>query len=405
MPWQLGRSRSAPPPFCIRTSYPGAGKKGLEDGGEGGVAGAPGRRDRFLLLPGGFYVTIVSVYGSYSIRGPSACPVPGACIMELNQLQYFRTVARLENISKAAELLHITQPALSKSISRLEAEIGADLFERSENRIRLSVEGRAFLERVDLAVTQLKIGVDELQSSQSGERGHVHVASFSPALVSAPIREYMEKHPRISVRHSVLSQEQLRTGLEHGDIDVAITIFEIESPLLNWRPLAEDELIVLCEGTDPLAHQPAIRLADLRGRRIALNDATNGMRLRMLLESCCAKAGFMPDICYEGPDGDISMALLQKKQCVFVIPASIHIWKVQYDHASAEMGTQEFKRPFPFTASRIVDPVCSFRYGISVSRERMASAPVMDLYQTMVGYFESWNTLHNSERFEQMLLI
>lgn len=325
--------------------------------------------------------------------------------MELNQLEYFRTVARLENISKAAELLHISQPALSKSISRLEAEIGAKLFERHDNRIRLSAEGRCFLERVDLAITQLKVGVDELQSFQTNERGHVNVASFSPALVSAPIRAYMEKNPNVTVRHTVMSQEQLRTGLERGEIDIAITVFEIESRLLTWQPLAEDELIVLARASDPLAQQSFIRLEDLRNRRIAINDSTDGMRLRMLLESYCSKAGFIPDICYEGPDGDLSMALLREGYCIFVIPASIHIWKVQYDHSAVDAETQTFKRPFPFTAMRIVDPVCTFRYGISMSKERAASATTLNLYQTMVSYFESWNTLHNSEKFEQMLLI
>lgn len=326
--------------------------------------------------------------------------------MELSQLQYFRTVARMENISRAAELHHITQPALSKSISRLEDEIGVKLFERGDNRIRLSDAGRAFLERVNLAVTQLKIGVDELQNFQSTEFGHVHVGSFTPALLSAPIRDYMMQKPNISVHHSVLSQELLRTWLEQGEIDIAITIFEIESRLLTWQPLAEDELIALIMDTDPLASQPVIQLEDLRDRRITICDSTYGMRLRTLLENYCAKAGFTPNICYEGPDSDIAMSLLRDGQCVFIIPASIHIWKVQYDHHAVDLGrSPDFKRPFPFKASRIVDPVCTFRYGIAMAKEHSASSAALEMYQSIVRHFESWNSLHNSEKFEQMLLI
>ena len=67
--------------------------------------------------------------------------------MELNYLIYFRTVAKTEHISQAAAELHITQPALSRAISRVEQEVGAQLFERGANSIRLNHAGRAFLRR------------------------------------------------------------------------------------------------------------------------------------------------------------------------------------------------------------------------------------------------------------------
>lgn len=327
--------------------------------------------------------------------------------MELKQLEYFRTVARMENISKAASLLHITQPALSKSITRLEAEIGVELFERTENRIHLSQAGNLFLERVDLVISQLRSGVDELKRIQPAKHGHIHIGTFSAALISAPMQEFMAENPYVTVRHSVLSQEQLCLGLEQGDIDLAISLFEMESRLLSWTPVARDELIVLALEDNPLAEQPVIRLTDLQNQRIMLVDSTQGMRIRTLLESFCARVGFRPNICYEGPDSDIAMALLREGGGVFVLPASIHIWKVQYDHTPTQEGLEArfYGRPFPFAALRIVDPVCEFHYGISMSKERALSVAVMEMYRKLTNYFEVYNHLLNSDEYEKLLLL
>ena len=69
--------------------------------------------------------------------------------MELLQLKYFQTVARLEHMTKAAQSLHISQPALSKMIASLEAELGTELFHRERKTIRLNEHGRRFLQQVD----------------------------------------------------------------------------------------------------------------------------------------------------------------------------------------------------------------------------------------------------------------
>ena len=79
--------------------------------------------------------------------------------MELLQLHYFKVVARTESITKASEELYITQPALSKNISRLENEVGARLFDRVGNRIQLNQFGMAFLKHINKVSSELAEGV------------------------------------------------------------------------------------------------------------------------------------------------------------------------------------------------------------------------------------------------------
>lgn len=93
--------------------------------------------------------------------------------MELNYLVYFRTVAQTEHISQAAAELHITQPALSRAISRVEQEVGAQLFERGANSIRLNHAGRAFLRRVEQILTEYDDALREAEDYSNVETGSV----------------------------------------------------------------------------------------------------------------------------------------------------------------------------------------------------------------------------------------
>ena len=322
--------------------------------------------------------------------------------MELNQLQYFRTVARTENISKSADILHISQSALSKSITRLEAEVGVPLFERSGNRIRLSQAGILFLGRVDQAMAQIRGGLDELRNIQAGESGAIHFASFSSGLVTEPLRAFLSEYPNISVRHSVLSQRQIQVGLEQGDIDIALALFPINSPILSWTPVAQDELIILVSDNNLIAKYNSVRLTDLVNQTLALPDPNLG--LRTLLEGFCARSGFVPRICYEGNDSDMVMSMVRDNACVFVVPASIHIWKVLSDQERRAKGERlQFRRPFPFSSVRIAEPVCSFSYGLCISKEKILSRGANILLQMILDYFDRWNSVRESDEYERLL--
>src|SRR2546428_13358678 len=96
--------------------------------------------------------------------------------MDLLQLHYFRTVARLEHMTRAAEALLIAQPALSQTIARLEDELGVPLFDRLGRRIRLNLFGKAFLERVERVFAELDQGRRELADLVGGEQGRVDLS-------------------------------------------------------------------------------------------------------------------------------------------------------------------------------------------------------------------------------------
>ena len=110
----------------------------------------------------------------------------GRSVVDLIQLRYFQAVARHQHVSRAAEELGVAQPALSRSIGRLEAELGIPLFDRRGRRVVLNRFGALFLSRVGNALGQLEQGRRQLQDAASLARGSVAVAAETPATGSEP---------------------------------------------------------------------------------------------------------------------------------------------------------------------------------------------------------------------------
>ncbi|GAK40550.1 LysR family transcriptional regulator [Paenibacillus urinalis] len=115
--------------------------------------------------------------------------------MELLQLHYFRTVAQLEHMTKAAEQLRIAQPALSKTIARLEEDLGVPLFRRNGRQIRLNEYGRSFLQRVELVLSTLEEGRRELEDMAGLNQGRIEIAIQDPDRIGEPLKLFSKKYP------------------------------------------------------------------------------------------------------------------------------------------------------------------------------------------------------------------
>lgn len=120
--------------------------------------------------------------------------------MDFLQLKYFKTVAKLENITRAAEELHIAQPSLSKVISRLEDSVGVPLFDRIGRRIRINEFGRIFLNRVDRIFLELDEGKKEVSDLAKLKFRSITVGATSSRLLPTLIKKYLTKNPNTNFR-------------------------------------------------------------------------------------------------------------------------------------------------------------------------------------------------------------
>lgn len=186
--------------------------------------------------------------------------------MDLRDLRYFEAAAELGHLRLAAARVHRTQPALTKSIHRLEAELGAALFERVGRRIRLTEVGAVLLVRARSLRQAMDDTTREIREFASGAAGHVRVGASAtaveyllPAITSALLKEL----PEVTLDVVVGMNDALCAALKAGEFDLVICPIAQVDPALAVHVIAKDPVVVVASSAHPLFRQRTIALADL----------------------------------------------------------------------------------------------------------------------------------------------
>jgi LysR family transcriptional regulator, benzoate and cis,cis-muconate-responsive activator of ben and cat genes len=159
--------------------------------------------------------------------------------MELRQLRYFVAVAEEGNISRAAQKIFLTQPALSRQIKALEEELGQCLLERQAHSIRLTPVGEALLHEARDLLQRADHVLERVRAAGRGVRLRVGYApSLATGILSVAVEAFTHKHPTARVEMFDLSTKEMRAGLENEQLDVAVTV-GMERPTrgLQWKQL------------------------------------------------------------------------------------------------------------------------------------------------------------------------
>lgn len=194
--------------------------------------------------------------------------------MELLQLKYFKAVAELGKISTAAETLYISAPALSTSISRLEKELGVQLFDRFAKRIELNQQGEIFLRYVNQMFDALECGKKELLQNAIQQKKHIRVATTTSSLWMDLITEFSQSCPQYTLSCTNLNLDKLSLGFlsaeyafvlaAEEDIPVSSTD-DMESILLF-----EDRPAVMVHPDHPFAARAAVDIQELAQQTLFL---------------------------------------------------------------------------------------------------------------------------------------
>lgn len=217
--------------------------------------------------------------------------------MELLQLQYFRTVARLEHMTKAAQEIRIAQPALSKTIARLEEDLGVQLFERKGRKIQLNSFGKVFLKKVEIALSALEEGRKEVKDLARIEGGRVFISTTTHKCFSDLIGTFLSEHPDIKLQISQASNNEKVKQLRNGDIDFCITFPPLEVEGIAGKSFLTEEILLAVPTTHRFADRKRIDLSQLFDD--AFISIKEGNPFREMTDDFCEKAGFTPKIVCE----------------------------------------------------------------------------------------------------------
>lgn len=206
--------------------------------------------------------------------------------MELLQLRYFILAARLENITKAAGILHIPQPALSSTIKRLEGELGRPLFDRRGNRLSLNEAGRRYLQKVESALCLLDEANQEIAQYDSRTlSGTVALQILTNRrFVTECVGRFYQRHPDVLFR------------IAHQPVDDPFDLYIMDAgtvcaPLLA-EPLIEETLMLAVRRDHPLAGRESVALEELGGETFITMPRDHS--LTRLTAQSCLEAGFYP---------------------------------------------------------------------------------------------------------------
>lgn len=243
--------------------------------------------------------------------------------MEWQQLEYFQTTAQLEHITRAAEALSISQPALSRSIARLEQELGVSLFERNGRAIVLNRYGKLFLLRVNRIMKEYQEGmreIAELTSPQYGEVSLGFLHTLGPQLVPELIRQFRAEYPHIQFQLHQSNTQTLLDRMMDGDIDLCLTsLRERDTPQqIRWAYLRSEELFVAVPVGHPLAERDAVRLDEVGNEPIV--SFKMGYGLRKITDDLFQQAGIQPKVTFEGEEVHTIAGLVASGLGVAVIP-------------------------------------------------------------------------------------
>lgn len=242
--------------------------------------------------------------------------------MELRQLKYFLVIARREHFTQAAKELHVAQSSLSRTIGRLEAELGAPLFDRIGRQVRLNAFGQRFLGHVERACNELEEGKRELQAVLNPERGSL-VLGFLPTtgikLLPSVLSSFRNVHPLIKFQLVQDSGINLLHQLRAGTMDCCIASLPAERQGLGWAELLRQEIFLAVPPKHPFAGRASLCLSDAANENFVSLKPGNGFRL--LTDSLCRKAGFEPKVVFEGDEVVTLRGLVGAGLGVALLPA------------------------------------------------------------------------------------
>ncbi|QGZ65964.1 transcriptional regulator CynR [Paraburkholderia acidisoli] len=197
--------------------------------------------------------------------------------MMLRAIRYVITVAELKNFTRAAEVLHVSQPALSQQIRQLEAELGGELFDRSGRAISLTEFGRVYIEHAREALAHLDAGRRALHDVRDLTRGLLRLAytpTFAEYLIGPALRRFRAAHPALAIEVSERPLEDIEGGLERDELDLGIGFTDVRSDEIDVRPLFAEQMALLVATRHPLARRrEAVSSQQLESMPLALLSA------------------------------------------------------------------------------------------------------------------------------------
>ncbi len=314
--------------------------------------------------------------------------------MEIKQLRTFLAVAACGSVTRAAEKLHIVQPALSRQIQMLEDDLGTPLFQRMGHGMQLTEAGHLLVVRAKKALQELELAKQEISASPESISGTVVVGllpSVSDLLAGKLIQSLKIQYPKLSIRILVGYVGYLQEWLAKDEVDIALLYAHQASPFIEITPLLNEKLYVVGPSSANLRLDQPISLKDLKKHSFIMPTHPHG--LRILLDHACGVSGVELNITAETNSMDTQKSLVAAGVGFTILPGVVLFDDIQQNKLSA---------------APIIDPEINRQISLALSVTRhpsLAVRRVVDELKTIIQQSVSNNdwpgaSLINSQNLE-----
>lgn len=269
--------------------------------------------------------------------------------MELRELNYITAIGKTRHMSHAANELYISQPALYKSLRKIESEFGTPLFYRKGNELLPTDTGQIVLEKageISILISQMNDAVAATKNLKQGKVSIGFPSIIGTMFLPTLLIEFQKKYPDISL-HTVEAGGNALAGMViSGDIDMAIIMRPVYSELLNEIPLIRDQVTAGVLPSHPLSRRSYVTIKDFDNLPFITFDKTFNMRAQLMELFRTEK--FRPNIAFEGASCQFLFELTTLSDGILILPRPI----IEF-YAHDSMITLPFKPSFQWELSLI----------------------------------------------------
>ena len=212
--------------------------------------------------------------------------------LRIRQLKAYQAIVSTGSATAAAELLSLTQPAVSRTLAALEADLGFQLFERRGRHLVHSDKGRRFYRMIEPTLTGLDALPDIVEDIRLERGSPLRISAIGPLLFSelvpTALKRFQTVFPDLRLDVSWVDRLDIEDWIVNQNSDIGLTLMPVEHPLLKAREFVSVNAVALLPADHPLAEKSEIGPSDFRGERLVVPDRKT--RLRQLADKCMLEA-------------------------------------------------------------------------------------------------------------------
>lgn len=247
----------------------------------------------------------------------------GAC-MDIRTLRWFQQVADGATVTEVGEMELVSQPAISRALARLDAEVGAPLLRRHGRVLRMTAAGSAFKRHVDEVLHRLDDGIAAVAQTVDPELGTVRLGfqlSLATWLVPDVVRAFRAAHPGVQLALTQVADGDADRRLDDGSVDLLLSAARTRPGLARREHLLAEPLRIALAADHPLARSASLRIEQLRDEDFLVLREPAALRERTV--ALGEAAGFAPRIGFEGDDVATLAGLVAAGLGVALLPSSV----------------------------------------------------------------------------------